>query len=547
MDKSSRCPAVVARALLAGLLLALPTAGRAQLPAPSAPTSPTAPARRISLDEALAMAEGGSEPVAAAEAGVRRAAGQIDVVRSGLYPQLNSAVGYQRTLQTQFDGIFDSDSTAPPCPNLTVTAGAPIDQRVAELERYLQCPPGNPFGGGGDSDLPFGQLNTWTASLQFAQRVYDGGSLRAQERQARAGRDAAALAVTTTRAQVDLDVATAFYDAALSDRLVTITESTLTQAGETLRQVELQLQVGQIAEFEVLRARVSRDNQRSAVIRTRIQRDLAYLRLKQLINVPADQPLELDANLTEPNGSLATRWTAALAEAEAGLRLVERTTVRQTELAVTANEAAVAVTQAQFKPQINVASSFIAYAYDPLPAFRQRDWTLGASVSLPILDGGRRKATRAMAEASLDESRQQLQQLKELSELDQRSAHATWLGARAAWDASSGTVEEAQRAYQIADVRYREGLSTQLELNDARLALERAEAARAQAARDLQVTRSRLALLPDLPIGAASGAAMASAVASGNAQPTAGGGQSAATTATTAGAAGGGTQTGVRQ
>ncbi|BCS34289.1 transporter [Luteitalea sp. TBR-22] len=507
---------VRAGALLLAVLVASSDRAVAQAPVPS--TAPVAPARRITLDDALVMAEGGSEQVAVAEAGVQRADGQISLARSALFPQANGAIGYQRTLQTQFSGIFDTDTPVEPCAGLTVNPGAPIDQRVAELERYLQCPPQNPFGG--SSDLPFGQLNTWTATLQIAQNVWDAGQTRARERQARAGRDAASLGVTTTRAQLDLDVAVAYYDAALADRLTTITESTLAQAEETLRQIDVQFQVGQIAEFEVLRARVSRDNQRSAVIRARIQRDLAYLRLKQLINVPADQPIELDANLTEPRGALASRWAATLAQAEAGFALVERTAVKQTEAGVRASEAAVAVTKADFLPHVTASSTFIAYAYDPLPAYNRRDWTVGASVSMPLLDGGRRKANRAIAEATLEESRQQLQLVKELAELDQRSARATWEAARAAWDASAGTVEEAQRAYQIADVRYREGLSTQLELNDARLALERAEAARAQAARDLQLTRARLALLPDLPIGAASGGgATATAVAAGNAQP----------------------------
>lgn len=548
MHKSLLSRSTVTGAVLAGALSALPGVSLAQAPAvapaPTAAAQPagqSAPPRRLTLDDALQLAEEGSETVAAAEAGVRRADGQISLARSGLFPQLTGAVGYQRTLQTQFAGIFDSDSSVPvePCADLTVRPDAPIEERVAELERFMQCPASNPFSGGG-GDLPFGQMNTWTANLNFAQRVYDGGEVRALERQARSGREAASLGVTTTRAQLDLDVATAFYDAALSDRLLAITEAALQQASETLRQVELQFQVGQIAEFEVLRARVARDNQRAAVIRTGVQRDLAHLRLKQLVNVPADQPLELDANLTEPNGMLATRWAATLADAEAGLKLIERTTVRQTETSVEASEAAVEVTRSQFKPRINITSAFTAYAYDPAPAFNRRDWTLGASVSLPLLDGGRRKANRAIAEANLEESRQQLQQVRELSELDQRNAHATYLAARAAWEASSGTVEEAQRAYEIAEVRYREGLSTQLELNDARLALERAGALRAQAARDLQVTRSRLALLADLPVGAVSGGggATATGVASGAAQPTAGG----AATQATVGATGTGAQ-----
>jgi outer membrane protein TolC len=64
-------------------------------------------------------------------------------------------------------------------------------------------------------------------------------------------------------------------------------------------------------------------------------------------------------------------------------------------------------------------------------------------------------------------------------------------------------VEQATRAYEIAELRYREGVSTQLELSDARLLLAQAQVNRAQAARDLQVARARLALLPDLPLSAA--------------------------------------------
>ena len=72
-------------------------------------------------------------------------------------------------------------------------------------------------------------------------------------------------------------------------------------------------------------------------------------------------------------------------------------------------------------------------------------------------------------------------------------------------EASAGTIEQATRAYQIAEVRFQSGVSTQLELADARLLLQLAEANRAQAARDLQVARARVALLPDLPLGVSSG------------------------------------------
>jgi outer membrane protein len=460
------------------------------------------PTRRLSLDAALSLADGASEQVAIAEAGVRRADDQIVLARSERYPQLHSGFAYQRTLQTQFDGIFDAPA-GPPCPGLTVTPTNPLGERVSELERFLQCPASFSFGGEG-SDLPFGQLNTWTASLQFSQLLWNGGRVEAQERQARAGRTAAGLGVTTTRAQLYLDVTTAYFDAALSDRLVAIMQATLDQAGATLSQIEAQFNVGNLPEFEVLRARVSRDSQRAALIGAEAQRELAYLRLKQLLEIPADEPLELDVDLSDPSGPPAARWSGVLATAEAGYVPIDRIAVQQVEAVVAAGEAAVEIARAQRKPTVSLTSGFIAYAYDKVPAFDRRDWTLTGAITFPILDGGRLKASERMARTNLEESQAQRKLVAELAELDSRSAFAVYRAARASFEATGSTLQQAQRAFEIAEVRYREGLSTQLELNDARLALEAAAAERARAARDLQVARVKLALLPDLPLGGAS-------------------------------------------
>jgi hypothetical protein len=147
-----------------------------------------------------------------------------------------------------------------------------------------------------------------------------------------------------------------------------------------------------------------------------------------------------------------------------------------------------------------------------VPAFDRRDWTLTGSVTFPILDGGRLKANERLARTNLEESQAQRQLVAELAELDSRSSFAVYRGARATFEAAGITMLEAQRAFEIAEVRFREGLSTQLELNDVRLVLEAASAERARAARDLQVARVKLALLPDLPLaGTGSGGGMQAA------------------------------------
>ena len=67
-----------------------------------------------------------------------------------------------------------------------------------------------------------------------------------------------------------------------------IAEETLAQAERTADQVRQQREAGRMAEFDLLRAQVARDTERPQVIRVRNERDLAYLRLKQLLDLPLD-------------------------------------------------------------------------------------------------------------------------------------------------------------------------------------------------------------------------------------------------------------------
>ena len=76
--------------------------------------------------------------------------------------------------------------------------------------------------------------------------------------------------------------------------------------------------------------------------------------------------------------------------------------------------------------------------------------------------------------------------------------------AEAVWQAAAGTAEQAQRAYEIAEIRFREGISSQLELLEIRVQLQQALANRAKSARDVQVARKRLELLRNLPLSGGS-------------------------------------------
>jgi outer membrane protein TolC len=492
---------------------AIGAAARAQgVPPPSREMQQRAAAegRVLSLDDVLALAERVSERVQIAEAGVMRAESEQVRARSEWLPQLSASAAYDRALASEFEGIFDA--AGPACTPFTLNPQAPLGDRVAEIERTLRdCPPaGNLFGGGEGEDgasLPFGRKNTYRLNLVFAQNVYTGGRLTAQRDQARLGRDSAVLALGSARAQLALDVAQAYYDAVLSDRLVSIAEATLAQAQGTAEQVRQQREVGRAAEFDLVRAQVTRDSQRPEVIRRRNARDVAYLRLKQLLDLPLDTTLQLGANLEDAVLPIpATRLANAIATAEAGAASeAARTAIAQAQNDVRQSEAAVRIARSQRLPSVSLSSSYGRVAYPSgLDGFAdwRTNWTLGIAAQVPLFTGGRIRADEMAARANLGETEARLQLTRELATLDSASTRLELANARSAWEAMAGTVQQARRAYEIAELRYREGVSTQLELSDARLLLQQAQANQAQAARDVQLARVRLALLPELPLTA---------------------------------------------
>jgi len=468
-------------------------------------------AQPLSIEEALDLAERASESVGLARSGLAQAQGERQRARSGYYPQLTGSASYTRALRSQFSGLQDNGPAGPvpeECSTFVPRPGLPIEERLDSLESALECASNSDPFAGLANDLPFGRENTYRLGLSFSQNLFTGGRVSGQARAAEAGVRSARLGLTSAQAQLLLDVTEAYYDAALGDRLVAIAQASLEQADTTLSQAQLARQVGNQSEFDLLRARVTRDNQRPVVIQRQAARDIAYYRLKNLLNLPPEAPLELISHLVD-TGLVRTARLAKLVETPGDTTPDARAPVRQADEAITSQEGLLRAARAQRWPQVSLTSDYAAFGYpddaSPVSSDYLSDWVVVLGFQVPFFTGGRITGDVAVAEAGLEQARLRLRQTRELAQLDARNTQLQLAAATAAWEASAGTEEQADRAYQIADVRYREGISTQTELNDLRIQLAQAQANRAQAARDLQVARMRLALLPSLPLGTTTG------------------------------------------
>jgi outer membrane protein len=504
---------------VAAVLVSTPRAGIAQQ------------GRAISLEEALRIAETQSEQIRVARAGVLRAQGQQLQARSQYLPQINGSVTYTRTLASQFSALqptaqpeappsvppvppTDTTTFFQPCLRYLPSSGASDAERLRGLENFARC--SSSAGGGIDfSKAGFGAKNQYQLGVSGSLTLWSGGRVQAQNRGALAGRRSADIEMTAQRAQLALSVTEAYFDAVLADKLVAIADSSLAQTEGTLRLTQVARQVGNQSEFELLRAKVTRDNQLPVIIQRRTDRDIAYLRLKQLLNLPYTESVQLTSDIDE-SVSAPVRVVADIGgSAPPDTSAEARATVRQLNEALRAQEAELTVVRAERLPTISLSSQYgrVAFGSGGVPAWNNflNNWTVALGASFPLFTGGRIRGGEMMARAAVDETRAQLDQTRELAALDARQSLAQLQQAEAALAASAGTTEQAARAYAIADVRFREGISTQLELSESRLLLEQSRANRAQAARNLQVARMRLALLKDLPLGSGGGNAFGGA------------------------------------
>src|SRR5688500_4484168 len=187
-------------------ILAVSGAAHAQTPRTTR-LAATPAIRRLSLDEAIGLAESQSKALTIARAGVLPARGQHLQARSQQLPQLSASGSYARTLKSQFEAFAaPSEPTGPPAPPTVCAPEIPPNatdaERAAALAQAITCPTGEGIDFG---SVGFGARNQWTLGLSFSQTLFAGGRVINGIRAATAGRRAADIEVTAQRAQLALD------------------------------------------------------------------------------------------------------------------------------------------------------------------------------------------------------------------------------------------------------------------------------------------------------------------------------------------------------
>ncbi|HUF77785.1 MAG TPA: TolC family protein, partial [Thermoanaerobaculia bacterium] len=261
--------------------------------------------------------------------------------------------------------------------------------------------------------------------------------------------------------------------------LVRVREQAVEQAEARLAQVRSFRDAGTAAEFDLLTAEVEADNLRPPLIEARNEAVLALNRLKRVVGLELAQPVALTDRFPVPSPEGGPEGLAGQPELAAAVEaaLVGRSDLATQRLAVELREQQIVAERRSVFPGVDFIADYQRRAStDDFPGESDFVDSLAAGVAFDVdlFDGGERAGRVAQAQAALDRERVRLAQLTGGVRLEVEQAFLTVRAAREWVEASRGTVGRAERALEIAQLRFENGLSTQLELDDAELAITEA-------------------------------------------------------------------------
>jgi outer membrane protein TolC len=346
-------------------------------------------------------------------------------------------------------------------------------------------------------------VHLWNAGLTANQKLFEGGSVWAAVSVARHALGSFESRHTDEELEVTLRVREAYLGAQLADRGVEIAALGLQQATTQLQRVRLRQEAGEASEYDLLQAEVQRENQVPLLKRAENGRDVATLLLARIANLPLGVPLDLTTPLLDdlalPGDPMAVVDTVGLQQA-----VLEANSVTALAEEVAARKSAITVAGSPAWPAMSLFANYNEQAYPDDPFPKRDDWykdvNAGVRLSWTFFDGFRTKGAKEQARAMATITEQNLEILREELQLAVRRELGELARAAADLHARTRTVGLAQRALDLATLRYDEGASSLLEVEDARNAYQVAQVSEATARHDYFAALARLERYSERPL-----------------------------------------------
>ncbi len=333
-----------------------------------------------------------------------------------------------------------------------------------------------------------GPFNVFDARVSVNQSVFDFSSIR-RFQASKVAVDAAKSDNDGTREQVTNQVAHAYLSGLRAQAALETAHANITLADALLKLAQSQKNAGTGTGIEITRAEVQLANDRQQLLVAENVVERTHLELLKVLGVKLDNPVQLTDRLAYvPSENIETPQALATAHDHRPELKAQQHRQETARLSYSA-------TKLERLPSVAAFANYGSIGGGINNALPTR--TYGASVNIPLFDGGRRDARRAESASLYRQEKIRTTDLADQIELDVRLAVNSLHSA----DAQVKTAEEgltlAENELAQAQRRYKAGVANGIEVTDAQTRVARARDNRVNALYNYNLAR--------IDLGAATG------------------------------------------
>ena len=429
---------------------------------------------QVALDDAIKMAIENNRGIEIAKMDVDKAHAAVSEAFGYALPSVDVSAGFTHFLQKpkmpfpDFQAMLNNS-----------TYGVLFDENLIPYDESKFMPM--------DSKLQsFALSNNYQAQAQVTQILFNSAVFRGIGA-SRIYLNLAKENLKRTIAKTVLDVKKAFYGVLLTRDLHQIAQTRFTNANDHLQNIKAMREQGLVSEFAELSASVQVENIRPILVQLENTNIDVTNGLKILLNIDQKKEVEIVGKMDYEIEDLPTE-TELINEAKKS-NLALNTLQIKNQL----DDEFAAINRSGYWPTI---AAFGNYTY----AGSGEEWDfqnysssmVGLSFSINLFQGGRTKYKVEQNVIVSKQTTEQIRSLTDATEMQVKSKLNDLIRVKKLIEAMTENISLADRAYKIADSRYKEGEGSQLEVKDADVMLANARINYTNAVHDYIVAKASL-------------------------------------------------------
>ncbi len=362
-----------------------------------------------------------------------------------------------------------------------------------QYQRYIEkpvifLPPGSPLG----EVLEIGSNNSYLGTIGarvpiFSMGLYDGIGVASKSVELNSEN------LRFTEIATINNVKKAFNSVLLAREFKDVINQSLQNSLDQLENVKRLNKQGVASDYDLLRAEVQVENLRPQVIQAENNYEISKENLKVLIGLKSEQEINIldEFDFDGQYDISLQQYLDDVMKNNPQLAILNK----QEEIA----NRAISLEKSAYFPSLSAFGNYQYQAQSDDFKFSDYKWVstfvVGLQLQIPIFNGFKTPARVEQANITLNQLEEQRQGLTEALKTQLQNVVYVIEQTIIRIKGQDKNIEQAQQGYEIARTRFENGLGTQLEVNDAELALRQARLNRLQAIYDLRIAEAELQLI----------------------------------------------------